>query len=231
MVDLAVLREAYRSAAQPPDDRHPSSTDWERLACGELDSEARRRLLEHVTACPVCADIYRALDVLRAEAPVFDEGAPKPEDPQTRSIVSRLVSWRGVGALAIAATAVLAVVLPLQRGGNPKVEPGVVVRSGGVTAAVSQLAPVGEVPWRPGDDVVFEWTADAPNGSSVIEILDVDGEPIWTGPETAGTESVWPGDTIPGPGRYYWRVLSAGSSSTGDDSALEAFELVSANPP
>ncbi|MEE4273068.1 MAG: hypothetical protein V2I67_15450 [Thermoanaerobaculales bacterium] len=231
MVDLERLREAYRTAARSDEDGHPSSADWERLACGELEGEPRRRLLDHVMGCPMCADIYRALDIVRSEAPVFDEGAPRPEKAQTRPARSRWASWRGMGVLAIAATAVLVVVLPLQRGGDSEVEPGIVVRSGNEAGTLRPVAPVGEVRWRPGDDVVLEWAADAPNGPYVVEILDGGGEPVWTGPDTEDTETVWPGDAVPGPGQYYWRVLAGGASSDRDDSPLEAFELVSANPP
>lgn len=231
MADFETLRAAFRASASPRDDPHPSSADWERLACGELEAEPRRRLLDHMLDCPECSDTYRALGILRLEATAFDEQVPNRQTAPTPFPRSRWISWRGVGALAVAATAVLAVVLPLQRSRDVGVEPGVVVRSADEGTAVAPVAPVGEVRWRPGDDIVLTWTSGSSKGPFLVEVLGADGEPVWTGPDTETTETVWPGDAVPGAGRYYWRVFAGGSSSVRDESPLVAFDLVNANPP
>ncbi len=231
MAELETLRTAFRASASSRDDGHPSSADWEKLACGELDAEARGELLDHVLDCPDCGDIYRALGILSSEATAFDEQVPSPQTAPNRFSRLRWISWRGVGALAVAATAVLAVVLPLQRGRDAGVEVGVVVRSADEEPALAPAAPIGEVRWHPGDDVVFTWVGSTSQGPFVIEVLDSDGEPVWTGPDSDATEMVWPGAVVPGAGRYYWRVFSSGSPSLRDESPMVAFDLVNASPP
>lgn len=231
MADFDALRAGFRASASPRDDSHPSSADWERLVCGELKAEPRRRLLDHMLDCPECSDTYRALGILRSEATKFDEQVPNPQTAPTPFLRSRWISWTGVGALAVAATALFVVVLPLQRNRDAGVEPVVVVRSADEGAAVEPVAPVGEVRWRQGDDIVLAWKCGSLKGPFVVEVLDADGEPVWTGPDTDTTETVWPGDVVPGAGRYYWRVFAGGSSSSRDESPLVAFDLVNANPP
>lgn len=225
MADIETLQAAFRASASPRDDNHPSSADWERLACGELEAEPRRMLLAHVLDCPECSDTYRALGIIRSEAAVFDEQVPNSQAAPTPLERSRWFSWRGAGALAVAATALLAVVLPLQQSRDVAVEPGVVVRSADEEAPVAPIAPVGELPWRPGDDVELTWACGSSKGPFVAEVLGADGELVWTGPDTDATETVWPGDAVPGTGRYYWRVFAGGSSSSRDESPLVAFDL------
>ena len=54
---------------------HPAEEDWERLAFGEMAPAERGMALFHVTGCPACARIHRALAALAEGARSFDPGA------------------------------------------------------------------------------------------------------------------------------------------------------------
>jgi hypothetical protein len=224
MADLDALRAAYRDSLSGDDATHLAEEQWERLACDEMEPGEKHGVLDHILGCALCSDTYRAIQVVRAEAASFDRNAPEPT-PVEGTV--RRFPWRGVGFLALAATVLLAVVLPLRRGHEPVQEgTGVVVRSAGEEAA-TPVAPVGKRAWAPGEDVLLQWTTPEPELAAAVEILDADGELLWTSPEVTSNEVAWPAAEIPGPGRFYWRVLT----HDGTDSEAAAFDLVSANPP
>jgi hypothetical protein len=84
---------------------------------------------------------------------------------------------------------------------------------------------VGAVAWSMGEDVRFQWRAAQPSASAFIEILDIDGELVWTGPDVESDEVIWPGDQVPGPGRYYWRVVVSKEAAAATDSEMVSFDL------
>lgn len=227
MADLDALRAAYRGSQSGNDAGHLSEDRWERLACDELGAIEQQEAFDHILECTSCSDTYRALQILRSEAAEFDAAAP----PASVLPADRRVPWRGLGLLAIAATVVLAVVLPLRRSSEPVVDDGSQAVRGTHEVNVSPISPMGAFEWRSGDDVQMKWAASASAPPSVVEILDSDGELIWTGPETSSSEVKWPATEIPGPGRFYWRVLVGGPTSADHSSDLVAFDLVNANPP
>lgn len=101
------LRRLYRQALAQPESgaQHPDEGAWERVFANDATDDERRRLLEHVVGCALCADTYRSLTLVRREAAAFDPGAPAPMPAATRS-------WRRV-AYAAAAVLVLAVSVPV----------------------------------------------------------------------------------------------------------------------
>lgn len=227
MAELETLRAAFRGSLVGDLDGHLTDDQWEALACDELDDDERRAAVDHILECPLCSETYRAIEILRSEAPRFDAAAPAPM-VRPGDVSVRKFPYRALGLLAVAATVLLAVVLPVRFDREPVIDDGaMVVRSAGDDAGVTPVAPVGAVAWSMSEDVLFQWTATAtePSVSAFVEILDIDGELIWTGPEVESNEVVWPGQEIPGPGRYYWRVVISDASGQVADSELASFDL------
>ena len=162
---------------------------------------------------------------MRTGATDFDESAPASKVVR-EDVTVRRFPWRGLGVLAMAATVVLAVVLPMRWAHEPVIdEGGVVVRSVEETA-VKPVSPLGKVKWRPGEEVHLQWTAGESSVSVLVEILDADGELIWTSPETTETDVLWSAEEIPGHGSYYWQVVVRDRSADVVESELVSFDLV-----
>ena len=230
MADLETLRRAYARTDAEDDGGHLSESCWERLACGELEAEEKRRALDHVLGCARCAEIYRAVSIIAEEVPAFDPEAPVGHLTAAPHVDSRRFGWRAMGFLALAAVVVVGVALPLIVNRGPAPGPGLVVRSADDSPRIVPVEPVSEVISRPGEDVVFSWQVIGSDTAVVVGILDADGEPVWTSTPTIESSATWPADRVPGPGRYYWRVLPSGPSDTAA-SELVAFDLVIASPP
>jgi hypothetical protein len=231
MAELDLLRDAYRRTCAAQDADHLSELDWERLACDELSGKERRRAFDHIIACPLCSDTYRALQELRSEAAAYDDGVPMPVRVRKDALPSRRTAWWGLGAFAAAAVAVIAVVLPLSRPAGDRDAP--LLRSADEAAVANGLEPSDEVvEHRRGEDLLLSWRTVNSTAPVVVEVLDGDGELVWTSSETATTSVTWPGRMIPGPGTYYWRVVADDPAAGKVASELASFELVlSASPP
>ncbi len=230
MSEIETLRTAFWESVIGGEDDHLSEDQWERLACDEMAPDERESVFDHIVECPLCSDTYRAVEILRTEATAFDEAAPEPVIVHRNATVRRF-PFRTLGLLAMAATVVLAVVLPMHFLREPVIDGAtMVVRSVGDEAAVVPVSPVGTVVWSRGDDILMEWTVVEGPVPAFVEILDADGELIWTGPEVGSTEVKWPGGEIPGPGRFYWRVITRNRQADVSDSELVSFDL-SANRP
>lgn len=231
MPEIDILRAAFRESLTGVTDGHLNEDEWERIACDEMVASERERALEHILECPRCSEIYRAVFTLRAHAATFDQAAPAPSEARPVHTAGRRIRWYSLGVLAVAATAVLAIVLPIRRSHEPIANDDVmVVRAAGDEQAAVPISPVGTVAWSTGDDVRLEWKLIEPPVSAYVEILDSEGEPIWTGPEVESTEVTWPGRDVPRPGRYYWRVIVRDTSSGVTDSELVSFELSASHP-
>jgi|GEM_PF-2526119 len=231
MADLDLLRDAYRSSCATGAAGHLSEVEWERLVCDELSTRERRRAFDHIVECPLCSDTYRALEELRSEAAAVDDGVPAPPSPTVAVVRARQMTWWGLGTLAAAAVVVMAVVLPSSR---PVVdERAPLLRSADETAVATELEPSDQaVEWLRGEDLLLSWSAVGSPAPAAVEVLGGDGEPVWTSPETTATRVTWPGRLVPGPGRYYWRVVARDPSAGRVASDLVSFELVlSASPP
>lgn len=98
--DDRVLRAWHRGLS--PEGDHPDEDTWVRFSTGALEDEARERLADHVVSCQSCSATYRALGVLRAQAPGGAVG--------TASTIPPKAWWSGSTTwLAAAATIALAV--------------------------------------------------------------------------------------------------------------------------
>lgn len=235
MIDVNALRAAFRTSLPEGLDQHPADDVWERMACDELTDPERDNVLDHIIACPQCREIHRAILVVKERAHSFDPGAPKP--PPRGTWWTRMVGghrWVFPSAFAAAAVVVMVVVNPLNRAGlspDSPVGDSAITRSHDSGADVRLLAPMGEVAGLP---LSFSWQAPASVDGFVVELLDGEGEPLWTSPETVKTEVPWPSDLEAKAGRYYWRVHSYGRGSVGVSSSdLIVFDIVpgvTANP-
>lgn len=237
MTDLDALRSAYRGSWTGAEADHLSEDRWERLASGELAPEEREGALDHILECAECAEIYTAVSVLRAGAGVFDSEAPVAVDPSPAPHQIKRRWWGGVGVFALAAAAVLAIILP--RGTPPTLDPvskPLVLRSIDGQPPATPVSPVDQaLALQSGDELQFSWVSREPESRVRVEVLDADGELVWTSPATERTDIAWPSEAARKPGRYYWRVVATGSSTGGMSSELASFELVDggviANPP
>lgn len=99
----AALRQTYRTMAASQAGAHLSEDEWVALASDDLDAATRARFADHIERCASCAEVFRAVATLGAEAGAFDAGAP-----QTAASGGWWSSRVWVG-LAAAATVVLAV--------------------------------------------------------------------------------------------------------------------------
>jgi hypothetical protein len=226
VADLEALRNAYREASSGRSSIHLSEDRWERLVCDELTPEEREAALDHILTCARCSDTYRALQTLRSQAPAFDPEAPSVAIPPATSTLRKRRMWGGMGLMALAAAVTMAFILPTfnPESGGVGSDPQV-LRSAGERAHAIPRSPVDEVVhWTPGDPVTFRWALEAP-APAVVEVLDADGELLWSSPETAATEVRWPEGLNPLPGRYYWRVVVTGAGDKKASSALIAFDL------
>ncbi len=218
------LRTAYRAACEGRTD-HPSDETWERLAMDEISAGEREAVLEHVASCTECADIYRGLRILAAEAHSFDPGAPEPARTGATPIPLRRGRNLLVGAATLAAAVGLALVLrPLL---GPSQDPAPVVRS----SAVTQPRPVAPGPGPVSLPVVFRWQPVEGARGYVVEVFGDDGTKVWTGPETTANELGFPGDAGLVPGRYYWRVTAVSAEGRRLPSELVAITVAGTRRP
>jgi hypothetical protein len=146
--DLDALRQDYAALTKESlPSTHPDEETWVLLASGELAGDERERLAAHVFDCADCAQVYRAVALVRESAADFDKGAPAPQ----RTHTSRVWTYAG---LALAAGIVLAVgaVLAL-RWGNQN-DQGQTAQAIAPAATVSpRIAPPEPREWARGGEV------------------------------------------------------------------------------
>lgn len=203
---------------------HPPEEAWERLALGELSEGERRSLVDHVVDCAECTRIWRALAEIELGARRFDPGVPEPGLALPARPGPRAWRWGLGGALAAAAAAALIVwagVRP-QPPAPPEPPAGETFRSGPEEPARPALrAPLGEV----AAPDAFTWEAMPEAVSYRLELLDADGEIVWT-IATAETSAAWPLDLPRSPGRYYWRVVAELERGSSAASPLGDFDVL-----
>ncbi len=198
---------------------HVTEEQWERWAMNELSPDERLELLDHVTGCAECRAIYRALDILAAEAHAFDPGAPQPSRGRPRIVT---FSGRGLLAAMVAAAAAVGIVFVLRPVGAPSHPAVPHVRSAGTLSR--------PLPLEPGEEtvtarIVFRWKPVKGMRAAVVELLDARGEPIWISPETKGTELTLPDRLNLEEGTYYWRVTALGPGGERLSSELVRFSV------
>jgi hypothetical protein len=207
------LRAAYRTLAAAPSKAHPDDAQWERWACGTLDGDERLRLADHVARCAECADVWRAVQALRASAP---RARVLPFRPR--------VAW-GAG---LAAAAALALALVLPSGDGPTVS-GVgsapathTLRSAGAEERPGLREPRGRLVAAP---VALHWTPVSGARAYRVQLMGADGVPLWSGTETTRLEVAWPAGVAAAPGRYYWQVIALVGADDERPSELTEFEI------
>jgi hypothetical protein len=209
--DDRLIRELYAGSNAQPRSDHPDDRSWEAMALGELPPKQRQELLDHVSRCADCAQVYRGLKMLAAEAALFDPAVPPPASKRLLPFRSRWV----YGGLA--AAAVLVVMLrPVSQPGTspPPGLPGTArlpeeTRSSLESAPVP-LEPTGIVKAPPR---VFRWQAMAGRSRYRIELFSRTGDLLWASPSVEGTTVDWP-SSVPRPaGRYYWQIIALAEAS------------------
>lgn len=227
MTEIERLRTAFMVTGASEPEGHLSEQQWENLACGELDRGDYEAALDHILGCSPCTDIHQSLLVLKEHAHTFDSGAPVP------SVISKPSRRRWVfpGILAAAAMLLVIVFRPLGPGLN---EPGSstpidpILRSPQMGQTATPLSPVGRTSMS---KVVFSWSPSPIAPVSIVQLIDDDGELVWTSQETESTSIDWPIDVAQSPGRYYWRLLSLGEAGDGEQASdLVAFDLTEPSP-
>lgn len=222
MSDL--FSRAYR-AVNSGLDEHISDGQWERWAMKDLSCEEQDSLLEHVTACPECAAIYRAVRIVANEAHTFDPGAPKPQSHDRAASVLRFPRRILMAAAALAAVVGLALVLRPVVGVGPVAAPQ--VRSAGTDTAPQPVEPTGPESSRPAS---FKWEPVKGARGYVVELFDKQGGLVWTSPETDAREIDWPDQPRAAEGLYYWRVTAIGPDGSTWPSDLVSFTIPPASP-
>jgi len=227
VIETERLRTAFRATGPDDAEGHLSELQWESLACGELDHGDHEAALDHILGCRQCTEIHQSLLVLREHAHAFDPGAPVPEiawKPSKRG-------WVFTGMLAMAATLLVVILLPLGPGPtNPgsSTPSDSLLRSSHKEQTATPLSPIGPIP---ASTVVFSWEPSQIAQVSIIQLIDENGEVVWTSQETENTSIEWPINVAKRPGHYYWRVLSLGGATGGKQASdLVAFEITGASP-
>jgi hypothetical protein len=225
VVDLDALRKALADSGPPDGSTHLTEETWERLACDELSPDDYDAAIDHILDCFQCAEIYRALNIVRSDAAAFDPGAPEMPPGKVERFRSKRGLWGGLSALAVAAAVMMAIFLP-GTSTEPPETAGPVVRSDGSSKPATPTEPVNrDVSMRSAGELRLRWSAES-ELPAVVEILDAEGELIWRSPETTASEVRWPADLPSRPGRYYWRVVVSGAGDKKISSDLVSFRVV-----
>lgn len=187
------LKAAYR--AQPPLPPHLNETQWEQLACGELDQASRERALAHITGCADCAEIHRSLLRLAKEAASF---VPEAQI-NLRPAGSSSTHWMYLYGLAAAAALFAAIVGVPLRQTKPTED---VMRSQVGSVALQVIAPTSNATLELRR---FAWEPIANADAYQILVNRGDGAAVWS-VTVRSNEAVVPHDVPLGAGDYYWQV-------------------------
>lgn len=210
------LKQAYRLASGDGAGPHLSETEWEQLACGELDAEASGRAHAHITTCARCAEIWHSLDTLAVGAAQFDPEVVRPAVSPAPQ-VSR--TWTYLGGLAAAAAIFAAVTLDF--GGPLRGPADEVMRTSTADTAIAVVVPQ--------TDAVlagrrFAWQGAIAADAYELRISTPDGGAVWV-TRVATTEARLPPDLVLTGGRYYWQVTAFRENTTIAASPLVAFRV------
>lgn len=193
-LDDDVLKTAYQDAIH---DRtgHLTEHEWEQLASGDMDDDARKRALSHVTSCGECSAIHRGLLALSKEAAGFD--AASRSTPAPPSFAWR--RWALGGGLAAAAVLVLAVLID-----NPARDrrPDTVTRTNVEGASITVTKPL-SLP-----DRGFAWTPVTNADRYEVRLSDASGALKWSTRVTA-TQTELPAEISLPRGSYYLQISAA----------------------
>lgn len=202
------------------------------MACNELGAAERAAVLAHLRDCEECRSVWQAVEKVQDAALGFDPGAiPPPEprlapEPRPRRLGYRLAA-AAVFVAALVATQLFRTPDPTPSGASRDSPP--VVRSG------AELGPIPETPdegARVAETPRFTWSRSEGATGYTVELLDGEGERLFTSERTTATSLPWPAAVEPRAGAYYWRVVA--HLDDGEDplpSPLVFFELVAEGEP
>ena len=222
MTEIERIKTAFKVTGADQAEGHLSEQQWESLGCGELNRPDYEAVLDHILGCPRCTEIHQSLLVVREHAHAFDPGAPAPE-------LARKPSKRGwvfSSMLAVAATLLLVIFRPFGPGltdPGPSTSSDLLLRSSHKEQTAAPLSPIGPVL---ASAVAFSWEPSHTAPVSIVQLIDGSGEVVWTSQETEKASVEWPSNVAKRPGHYYWRVLSVGGATGGEQASdLVAFDL------
>ncbi len=192
-------------------DPHLDHQTWEQLACGELSRRERSAALAHVERCDSCAATWSALEEVRSAASDFDPYLSELPEPAPRS------TWRPAW-LALAAAMLAAVGVTWWVGDGSTLRGSIASgtrESAEVDRAGIDLAPelLSPADGARGAFERFEWSAPSGQTAVRVELLDAEGEPLWTSGAVAGATLPWPPEVVREPGVYFWRVVAVEAAS------------------
>jgi hypothetical protein len=220
--DDRLIRDLYAESAAVPSTDHPDDATWEAMALAALPAARRAKVLDHVARCAQCAQIYRGLKILATEAAAFDPAVPRTPSRRVLAWPSRWV----YGGLAAAAAVLLVMWLPLRHTGSPAPSASPDQVRSPVKATPVPLEPTGRVTDAPR---AFRWQPVAGAVRYRVELLDGQGNPLWSSAPLEGTAVEWPPTVPRSPGRYYWQVVAlpdpAQPLAAPAASALVSFEI------
>ena len=95
----AELRRAFASLPAPSTPGHPSEDDWARYAAGEMSSDERTQVADHVVSCAECATIFRVLALVGTEVKgTVAHRQPSMGDRRVLALAAAVVLTVGLGA-------------------------------------------------------------------------------------------------------------------------------------
>jgi hypothetical protein len=220
--------------------RCPSSAEIARFFDRDANEGAKKKLLDHVRACPDCRLVFEATkEIYERGDSILDElGAVNLGDkdtrtrlrglarreikalrearrPASRPFPRRLAVPAAAAALAIAAAFV---VLPIIRNGRmPAIE------RNAAGSGIGLVAPHGSVPAEP---VTFEWTAPLGVSSCRLQIYDRALEPVYASPPLKGAHFTLPAGAA-GPllkrTAYFWKIVASSADGKRVESEFAKF--------
>lgn len=206
MADAEVTLRGLYAARGPQAGPHPGEDDWVRLAAGGMAEGERSSVVDHVVRCAECAAVYRGLVELEEGARAFDATLPRTLAPAALG-VRQVTRWGAWAAVAAAAAIALVIVQP-KRALAPASDVSATVNGlelRGAARRPEPTEPLGAVARWPER---LRWSAADGARAYRVRILGADGEIVWTSPLVAATETAWPAEVAPRPGRVYWQVIA-----------------------
>ena len=202
--ELVRLRTAFAApvsgeAAPEPEACPPSDTIWLAVR-GELSPDDLRGVLDHVAACPACAEDWRIAMAFEEESRAAATAAPV----RVRTTASTSTWAAKYRAWAVAATLLLAVVGFQLRNRGPETPAG--YRSG-QSQAVEMLVPDGAAVSR--RSCALSWKATPEAASYRLRVTDAALNTLFEADAVAATAYTVPESELAGlaPGtKLYWTV-------------------------
>jgi hypothetical protein len=189
--DVAAWRRAYRSTLAAEPAGCPGDDALAALATGELPEEERTRVADHVTRCPRCAQDYRLLAEVHAEAAV----APR----------RRRTPWLSIAAAAAVA---MAAGVALRVGPPASAPDG--LRGGEAVRAVTP-APDAKLAAAPAE---LAWGAEPGAQRYRVRLYDARAARLWESETAPATSRPLPPEVrarlVPGES-YFWVVEAEGT--------------------